>query len=196
MKKKLTILILLIILPIGLFYLSGLETKYKYFENDLKSNSIELISNSDFELSLSCSPEMNLRNDYQVGLGVGLIFKNVNQDVQIDSVFVNVNSKSNETPIKLNSVSALDGYYNWKDDHKSKAVNFELLPEKFKRVDKDIEAYFVYTWNFDKQDENLDLIEVTTKIHLSSNGEKYYISKRNSFELITELIFRSPIRFH
>lgn len=196
MKKNFTILVLLIIALVGIIWLINLETNYKYVENELNNHSVEIINNSDFNLSLSCSPEMNIRNDFQNGLGIGLVFKNVKKEVQINSVSINVTTELNNRTLKLKSVHAVDGFYSWKEEYKSEAENFELLPEKFKTVDKDIKAYFVYSWHFDKHDENIDLIKVATKINLTSNGERINVFKENVFKLKSELNFKNPVRFH
>ena len=198
MKKIFKILIILIFVVVGLIWWIGSETKYSYIENDLYSQNVEIINNSDFNLSLSCSPEMNDKKDSPNGLGVQLIFKQIREDVQIDSVIVNVTSKLNDQTLELSSVNAVDGYYSWKKEYNSQAESFEQLPDKFKTIKKDIKAYFVYSWYYDKlrKNENVDLIKVTTKINLSSNGEKYNILKENIFKLKSELIYRNPIRFH
>ncbi|WP_157766163.1 hypothetical protein, partial [Aquimarina aggregata] len=100
------------------------------------------------------------------------------------------------SPLELKSVSAVDGFYSWKDEYKSEAKSFAFLPEKLKTVTKDIEAYFVYSWHYDKLNKDVDLTKVIYNIHLSSNGEKYVVKNEIVFKLKSELIFRSPIRFH
>lgn len=189
MKKKILITFFVLLLLIIMFILCGIEKRYFYVNSDDDSENILIKKNAELQIQLSANPDKNdLKHIY-----IDLIFNNLTENIIIKSANINIiNNYHSHT--KLLEVKATDGFYNWVEEKNGKASTFEKLPKHLKEINKEIKAYFLYNWKF-KSNENDYL-----KINVSGNllvGEKRIVLNRNiNLKLKSEIIFRSPIRFH
>lgn len=184
MKKLLIIIILTIFLLIVCLYIAGLETRYSYKSMAEKEN-IEVVKNSDFKIQLYATP-----NDSS--LIVSVVFDNIKRTILLDSAKVTILNNKN---LKLKEVTATDGFYNWEEEKNGKAATFDKLPGHLKIVDKDIRAYFDYSWSFDIADKP-ENIEIELLMMLTVENKRIQINKNVKMKLEKENVFLSPIRFH
>lgn len=184
MKKPLLIIISTILLSIVWFYISGLETRYSYKSIAEKEN-IELVKNSDCRIQLYATPSDS-------SLIVNVVFDNLKRTILLDSVKVNI---LNNESLKLKEVTATDGFYNWEEEKNGKAETFDKLPEHLKIVNRDIRAYFDYSWSFDIADKP-ENIEIELLMMLIVENKRIQINKNIKMKLEKENVFLSPIRFH
>ncbi len=174
-----------------MFILCGIEKRYFYVNSDDDSENIIIKKNAELQIRLSANPD---KNDLKY-IHIDLIFNNLTENIIIKSANINIiNNYHNHT--KLLEVNATDGFYNWVEEKNGKAPTFEKLPKHLKEISKEIKAYFLYNWNFKSNENKNDYI----RINFSGNllvGEKRIVLNRNiKLKLKSEIIFRSPIRFH
>ena len=96
----------------------------------------------------------------------------------------------------MKGVSATDGFYNWVEEKNGKAQTFNQLPKHLKNISKDIEAYFLYDWDFKSSGMAKDNLEIRVYQKLMIEDKIIVINKNFKLKLIDEIIYRSPIRFH
>lgn len=191
MKKNFTITFFVLLSLFLIFTFYGLEKRFFYINSEDKSENISIKKSSEFYIQLTANPEKNNLKYFNIVL----IFNNLTNGIIVKNADVSIiNNSGNE--IKLLDVSATDGFYNWEPKKNGKASTFDKLPKHLKEINKEIQAYYLYSWNFKTNgNEKKDL-----KINVSGNlivGEKEIVFKRTiELKLINELIFRSPIRFH
>lgn len=165
--------------------------RYFYVNSDNGSENIPIQKSEELFIQLTANPEKNDLSSFHIDL----IFNNVTENIIVKSADIKIINNSHND-IKLLEVNATDGFYNWVEEKNGKAPTFEKLPKHLKEISKEIEAYFLYNWSFKSKENKNDYI----RINLSGNllvGEKRIVLNRNiNLKLKSEIIFRSPIRFH
>lgn len=184
MKKLFLVIVATIFLLFIWLYISGLETRY-FYKNAEEKEIIELLKNPDFRIQLCATP-----NDSS--LVVNVVFDQLKSTILLDAAKVTVlNNKS----LKLKEVTATDGFYNWEEEKNGKAETFDKLPKHLKIVDRDINAYFDYSWSFDIADKP-EIIEIELLMMLQVENKGVQVKKNIKMKLEKENVFLSPIRFH
>lgn len=184
MKKIYLIIISTILLSIVLFYITGLETRY-FYKSVAEKENIGIVKNPDFRIQLFAAPSDS-------SLTVNIVFDNLKRTILLESAKVNILTNEN---LKLEEVTATDGFYSWKQEKNGKAESFDELPEHLKIVNKDIRAYFDYSWSFDIADKP-ENIEIDLLMIFMIENKRIQIKKKIKMILEKENVFLSPIRFH
>ena len=181
---------------IGLVILSGIIRRHHYIDKKTGKEVIKLIDNSDFSLTLSAA--FSKRDQNNNNFGVGIVFDRPIKNILIESAEVKIISEPSLHEFKLQEVRAVDGFHMWVEEKNGTALTFDQLPKHLKTVNSDIEAYYVYSWQYDDKNgaENINLIRVQARIDLNVEGKKYKIREERVFKLTSEFSFRNPIRFH
>ena len=191
MKKGILIIIFVLIILFALLTLSGLERRYFYVNTKDNSENIFIVKQPDFSLQLTANPQKDSLNNFHVDL----IFNNLSKDIFIENSEITIANNSNGE-IKLKEVSATDGFYNWVEEKNGKAQTFDKLPKHLKNISKEIKAYFLYDWDFKSNGRAKDNLEIKMYQKLRVENKLVIINKNIKLKLTSEIIYRSPIRFH
>lgn len=195
LPKGCLIPIVVIIVLIGVYYVSGLHTEYYFAESGSGNENIELVNDGNFRLTFGLASDKETKESNPSHISAAFILAGVNNDVTIDTSNI-LTFNAFEKPFELDSVYAIDGFYSWKKEMNSKAKAFHLLPETFRTVSKEIRAYFVYSWHFKTKGLNTDTVQVKVNTTIKSKNRTYRIKETYLFELKSRIYFRSPIRAH
>lgn len=195
MKTILLVLGILTLVLTGLVVWSGYKTDYKYLEASAGTETTD-IHLEDFVVSIMLGSRKGNEVDPSDDIAFTIFFSKPSDDITINSVKVKAYSDSATDTFELQSVQALDGFYQWEEEKNGEAKSFKELPSHLKSVSKDIEAYYAYSWTFNTANHNINSVNVSLEIDLSSNGKELKIKENKRFKLNSELIFRNPIRFH
>ncbi len=191
MKKVIVFLIIFISSISGLIYWLGLEKQFTYIETKTSKENLQLISNSDFSLSMGLRTFIDKSNLNANNFGVALVFGKPKKSIKIKSVVFKFKNE-----FKLKSLSAKDGFYNWREERNIEVENFQALPDNFTIVDKSNKSYFVYFWEYTANKKESENLELNYNIELSVSNKEYNIEGNKKFKIKSETIFRSPIRAH
>lgn len=191
MKKRILITFFVLSSLIIIFILCGIEKRYFYVNSDDGSENIPIKKNAELYIQLTSNPE---KNDLKC-FHIDLIFNNLTENIIVKSANINIINNSHND-IKLLEVTATDGFYNWVEEKNGKAPTFEKLPNHLKEISKEIKAYFLYNWNFKSTENKKDYIRINVSGNLLVGEKRIVINRNINLKLKSEIIFRSPIRFH
>lgn len=191
MRKRILITFFVLLSLIIIFTLCGIEKRYFYVNSDDGSENILIKKNHEVYIQLTANPEQNDLKCFHIDL----IFNNLTEDIIVKSANINIiNNSHNDT--KLLEVNATDGFYNWVEEKNGKAPTFEKLPKHLKEISKEIEAYFLYNWEFKSKENKKDYIRINILVNLLVGQKRIVLNRIINLKLKSEIIFRSPIRFH
>jgi hypothetical protein len=191
MKKGILIILLILISLFTLLTVSGMEKRYFYVNAKDNSENIFIIKQPDFSLQLTATPQKDSLNNFHVDLTFNNLSKNIFIEKSEITIINNLNGE-----IELKGVSATDGFYNWVEEKNGKAQTFDQLPKHLKTISKDIEAYFLYDWDFKSSGMAKDNLEIRVYQKIMIEDKIIVINKNFKLKLIDEIIYRSLIRFH
>ena len=153
--------------------------------------NIFIVKQPEFSLQLTATPQKDSLNNFHIDL----TFNNLSKNIFIEKSEITINNNSNGE-IELKEVSATDGFYNWVEEKNGKAQTFDKLPKHLKNISKEIEAYFLYDWDFKSNGIAKDNLEIKIYQKLIVENKLIVINKNIKLKLTNETIYRSPIRFH
>lgn len=192
--KKLIVITFAILFATTLFVvIVGIENKY-YYENKkaTKTEHNNVLNNTDFRIRIDAFPNSENENLIDIILYVDKIIS----PIKFESAKLNALDSAN-FELKTKKVTATDGFYNWDQEKNGSANSFENLPEYLRYVDKELKAYFAYTWTFEGSSKNLNQIEIRVSLSIKNiEGQNLKINKTFQFVKKEKIIFRNPIRFH
>lgn len=191
MKKGILIILFILIFLIALLAVSGAEKRYFYVNTKDNSENIFIIKQPEFSLQLTANPQKDSLNNFHVDLTFNNLSKNIFVEKSEITIINNLNGE-----IELKEVSATDGFYNWVEEKNGKAQTFDKLPKHLKNISKEIEAYFLYDWDFKSNGRAKDNLEIKIYLKLMVENKLVVIDKNKKLKLTNETIYRSPIRFH
>jgi len=191
MRKGILIILLILIFLFALLIVSGMEKRYFYVNANDNVENIFIVKQPEFSLQLTATPQKDSLNNFHIDL----TFNNLSKNIFIEKSEIIINNNSNGE-IELKEVSATDGFYNWVEEKNGKAQTFDKLPKHLKNISKEIEAYFLYDWDFKSNGIAKDSLEIKIYQKLIVENKLIVINKNIKLKLTNETIFRSPIRFH
>jgi hypothetical protein len=169
--------------------------RYYYLEKVKRREAVVLIDNNHLRLVFDVHPLRGTHTNRRENFSAGLVFHNLSRDVIVKRARLSAKD-AKQRDLELEAVSAVDGFYSWKEDKNVSRSSCAELPAELRTISKDIKAYFVYSWSFTGQLLDASEIAVDLDLLFEAGNKAYKISNTLHFQIESEWVFENPIRFH